>query len=294
MTSTGVELAGEVRQRCPWRGRGARSGAPTDRAAPAGVRGPVAAIDLLVVAGVGPDRGTPRRYGARRSEAASAAPGLVEARGSPDAGRTQSPIAWNAMPRAVRSSARSVSATGVSAMTRVSASTFVDVAGQRRRGSREPGPPAEDDDDGASSGRRRRANALASGPSAALWDRPPATTAAAVTIVTSWPASTRCSAVPSPRQSSTSSRTSDALAAAGASPSSTSGSRDVAPSDAGQPVAPAAAPAGTRCRGGRDPVATMTSSATRSPSRSPALFARRAGPPPRARPAAGRTRRSGP
>ena len=105
-----------------------------------------------------------------------------------------------------------------------------------------------------------RAKRARSGPSAALWNSPPATTDAAVRIVTSCPCSTRWSAVPSPRQSPTSSSTrtrgpgstdpSSTSSIDAAAPASTPGSRSTIGSARWNPV-----------RGGRDPVARITSSA---------------------------------
>ena len=76
------------------------------------------------------------------------------------------------------------------------------------------------------------------------------------------PLSARWSAVPRPRQSLRSSRTSDAPPGARPCRRARRGSRTTsAPVHARGAGRPAAAPAGTRPRAGREPVATMTSSA---------------------------------
>ena len=100
------------------------------------------------------------------------------------------------MPRWVRASARAVSATGVSAMTRASASIFVSSPGQRRHDGRHAVLPAEDDRGPAIDRPPATAKRLRSGPSAALWKSPPPTTGAEVMIVTSCPLSARCSGGP--------------------------------------------------------------------------------------------------
>ena len=194
----------------------------------------------------------------RESEAACQLPALVE-REARTTGRDRVADHMERDAARGRSSARAVSEIAVSAMTRASASIFVSSPVSVERTAAPPSrhprthdevidlPPAA-------------ANRARSGPSAALWVRPPATSGAEVTIVTSWPLSARWTAVPMPRQSLTSSRTTTRSPGT-AVPSSTSWIENTsAPSTPGSRSTSGSA-RWNPDRAGLDPVATMTSSA---------------------------------
>ena len=177
------------------------------------------------------------------------------------------------MPAAVSSVASEVSATGVSAMTSVSAGEALGRAGQRRADGGAAVVPAEHDGVRAHRRRRPRRIGARSGTSAALWNRPPPTTAAEVTIVTSWPGLGQVQRRPEAAPVAEVVEHEHARARRPRVPSSTSwidttsarsapGRRSTIGSARWNPV-----------RGGRAPVATTTSSAPRGARRRAAVAA---------------------
>ena len=94
-----LQLAGQVRQRCPCAAPGARSGARPDRAGRRGVRGPGAVIaSPRGAVRVSRDRAATMVRRGAASEPAGELPGLVEGEARA-AGRDASPISWNGTPR---------------------------------------------------------------------------------------------------------------------------------------------------------------------------------------------------
>ena len=115
------------------------------------------------------------------------APGPRRRRGSRGAARRRRRSGGTGCRARSRPSARAVSATGVSAMTRVSASSCRQLAGQRRPDGRHAVLPAEDDRRRRSTGRRPPRSACAAGRRRRCGRGRRRRPAAAVTIVTSWP-----------------------------------------------------------------------------------------------------------